>query len=99
MSLPTIASATFHTCSRLSSAAEQSTQGSLRFQLKSDMRFVCPPCTNNLNGKKVEVSKREPKGEAKHRKGTYSSGGPSWASSWVCSSPARLRSQNMIRLS
>lgn len=52
-SLPTIASATFHTCSKLSSAAEQSTHGSLRFQLKSEMRLVCPPCMKRL---KKEVS-------------------------------------------
>jgi len=39
-SLPTIALATFQTWIKLSSAALQSTQGSLKFQLKSDIRFV-----------------------------------------------------------
>lgn len=52
-SLPTIASATFHTWSRLSSAAEQRTHGSFRFQLKSEMRLVCPPCWKRLHRKLV----------------------------------------------
>lgn len=47
-SLPTMALATFHTWIRLSSAALQSTQGSFKFQLKSDIRFVWPPCINRL---------------------------------------------------
>ena len=47
-SFPTIAFATFQTCMRLSSAALQSTHGSFKFQLKSDMRFVWPPCMKSL---------------------------------------------------
>jgi hypothetical protein len=48
VSLPTIAFATFHTWTKLSSAALQSTQGSFKFQLKSEIRLVWPPCMNRL---------------------------------------------------
>lgn len=92
-SFPTIAFATFHTWMRLSSAALHSTQGSFKFQLKSDMRLVWPPCMNNLVPA-ISLQMRTPLQCI-----TYSSGGPSSASSGVCSSPTRLRSQKHIRLS
>jgi hypothetical protein len=47
-SLPTIDSATFQICSRLSSAALATSHGSLGFQLKSARWFVWPPCMNSL---------------------------------------------------
>ena len=93
-SFPTIAFATFQTCIRLSSAALHSTHGSFMFQLKSAMRFVWPPCMKRLQN--LVTSPNQPLDGFGN---TYSSGGPSSASSGVCSSPTRLRSQNIMRRS
>ena len=92
-SLPTMAFATLQTWIRLSSAALHSTHGSFMFQLKSEIRLVWPPCMNNL------VSDLSVQSFLISQKETHNSGGPSSASSGVCSSPTRLRSQKLMRRS
>ena len=92
-----------HTCMMLSSDTLATTQGSLLFHEKSEIFDVCPPWTNytSLHRKHTKNFKHSGGKELKQREAakarameawqTRSSGGPSSASSALCSAPILLR--------
>lgn len=76
------------TCMILSSETEQITHGSVGFHEKSEIFAVCPPWINYKKAKPIKIYFRY-----QSISFTNNSGGPSSASSLVCSSPILLKSQ------